>query len=99
MVETVISSATILLIIAVLTESVTEVLKQVTPKGVIRDRVTYFVSIVVGVALAFAFDLNVFGLDGIGQHITTVAVGLIVSRGANYVNGFMKSIGALRGRD
>lgn len=82
--------------VAVLTESLTEVVKNAMPNGVVRDRVTYAVSIVIGVVLSFSFDLNIFGLEGFGGYVAIVSAGLIASRGANFVNGFVKKVGIIK---
>jgi hypothetical protein len=85
-----------LVLVAILTESLTEIIKHAF-NGIIKDKFTYLLSLVVGVVLAFAFDLNLFGLEGEHKYVSIVAAGLITSRGANYVNGFMKKFELLRG--
>lgn len=85
-----------LLLVAVLSESLTEIVKNIFPNNVIKDRITYIISIIVGIGLAFAFDLNLLGLEGIAKYVSIVAAGLIASRGANYVNGFMKKFDILK---
>lgn len=94
--DVLVSSGALLLIVAILTESVTEVIKSIFPKGSIQDKVTYGVSVLVGLVLAFAFHLNIFGLNGFGEYVSIVFAGLIASRGANYVNGFLKKFDILR---
>lgn len=92
--EVIFASGVSLVLVAILTESVTEVIKTIVPK--VKDKVTYSVSVIVGIVLAFAFDLNLFGLEGYGEYVSIVFAGLIASRGANYVNGFMKKFEFLR---
>jgi len=96
MVETLIENGTLLVVIAVLTEAVTEIVKNLFPKGSIQDKVTYALSIIVGIVLAFAFNLNLFGLGGNAEYVSIVFAGIIASRGANYVNGFLKKFNILR---
>lgn len=90
------SNGVLLLVVAILTEAATEIVKNLFPLGVVEDKITYAVSIAIGVALALAFDLNVFGLEGYGEYVSIVFAGLIASRGANYVNGFLKKFEVLR---
>ncbi|WP_145052474.1 hypothetical protein [Paenibacillus xylanexedens] len=82
-------------LVAFLTEAVTEVLKQVIP---IKDRMTYVVALVVGVGLAFVFQVDLFSLSGVGHYVSIALFGVLASRGANYINGFLKQIGAITGR-
>lgn len=96
MLEVFFASLTLLLVVAILTESVTEIIKNLFPQGAVQDKVTYAISIVVGVALAFGFELNIFGLEGFGAVVSQILAGIVASRGANYVNGFMKKFEILR---
>jgi 1,4-dihydroxy-2-naphthoate octaprenyltransferase len=96
MVEIILAKIGLLLVIAFLTESLTEILKNVLPDGVIKDKLTYGLSIAVGILLTYSFGVNLFGLEGIGKHVSEIAAGILASRGANYVNGFAKKIGILR---
>jgi hypothetical protein len=83
------------LLVAFLTEGVTEILKALFPDK-IKDRATFFTSVGVGIILAFAFGINPFGLTGFGAYVTTVAAGILASRGANYLNGFLKKVGVIK---
>lgn len=83
------------LLVAMLTEGVTEILKAIFPNA-IRDKATFATSIVIGIVLAFAFSLNPFSLTGYAAHVSTVAAGILASRGANYLNGFLKKIGVIK---
>lgn len=96
MLELLFASATLLLFISIMTESVTEVIKNLLPEGLIQDKLTYGVSIVVGVGLAIVFDLNPFGFEGAADITIKIMMGMVASRGANYVNGFMKKFEILR---
>lgn len=91
MVEIILSNMGLLLVIAILTEAATEVLKQLFP-DYIQDRVTYFVSIFVGIALAYALNANVFMLGGWAMHVSLIFAGLIASRGANFIHGVAKRL-------
>ena len=87
---------TMLVLVAILSESLTEVVKNALPK-VVKNKITYVASIIIGVALAYAFDLNFLALEGVyAKHVSIVAAGLIASRGANYVHGLMKELGAIQ---
>lgn len=86
----------VFIFVAILTESLTEIIKNLIPNGVVKDKLTYALSIVVGITLAFAFNLNIFELDGFGKYVSIVTAGIIASRGANYVNGFLKKFNILR---
>ncbi len=83
------------LMVAGLTEALTEVLKTMFPAQV-QGRVTYALSIAIGIGLAFAFALNPFGLVGVAGYAATVAAGILASRGANYLNGLLKQLGIVQ---
>ncbi|ALA07187.1 hypothetical protein SECTIM467_57 [Brevibacillus phage SecTim467] len=84
------------ILVAFLTETLTEILKNMIPNDTIQDKGTYVLSIVIGVILAYAFALNPFALVGAAKHVSIVSAGLIASRGANFVNGFMKQVGIIK---
>jgi len=86
---------TLWLIVGFLTESVTEILKALFSDK-LKDKATFFTSMVVGILLAFAFGLNPFGLTGYGAYASTVVAGILASRGANYLNGVLKEIGVIK---
>lgn len=86
---------TVWILVALLTEGLTEVLKNLFPK-VVQDKVTYSASILIGVGLAYAFSLNPFGLVGVSAHASTIAAGILASRGANYLNGFLSKVGVVK---
>ncbi|MWV43078.1 hypothetical protein GRF59_05495 [Paenibacillus sp. HJL G12] len=88
----IVTTAGLWILVAGLTESITEILKNLFPEK-IRDKVTYTVSIGVGVALAFAFRLNPFGMTGATMYASMVAAGILASRGANYLNSLLKKLG------
>jgi len=85
------------LFVAGLTEALTEFVKNLFPK--LKDRGTYGVSILIGIALAFVFGLNPFGLVGIGAYASTVIAGILASRGANYLNGLLKKFGIVGNKE
>jgi hypothetical protein len=86
------------LLVALLTEGITEIIKALFSEK-IKDKATFATSIVVGVVLAFAFGLNPFGLTGAAAYVSTVAAGLLASRGANYLHDFLKRVGVLKPLD
>lgn len=88
------ATVAIWLFVAGLTEALTELVKNLIPIG-IKDKATYAVSMVIGIALAIAFGLNPFGLVGAGAYVSMVAAGILASRGSNYLNGLLKKIGII----
>ncbi|HDW3054817.1 TPA: hypothetical protein RMI67_002433 [Bacillus cereus] len=94
--QSMLENGALLVILAILTESLTEILKNMIPNRTIQDRFTYLLSIFVGISLAFAFNLNFFDLNGYGKYISIISAGLLASRGANYANGFLKKFDILR---
>ena len=86
----------LLLFIAVLGEAITEALKALIPVK-FQGQSTYFLSMAVGIALVFIFKLNLFGLVGNAMTASMFIVGILVGRGSNYVNGFLKRIGVIQG--
>lgn len=93
--ESVISAIGLWLLVAGLTEAVTEVLKSLFSEK-LQGRATYATSILVGITLAFAFGLNPFALAGPAGIVSTVAAGILSSRGANYLNGLLKKLGIVQ---
>jgi hypothetical protein len=81
------------LLVAGLTEAITEIVKNMFP---VKDKVTYGISIGVGVILAIAFGLNPFGLTGMAAYTSMVAAGILASRGSNYLNGLLKKLGIVK---
>ena len=60
-----------------------------------KTAITQMVTIVVGVALAFAFSADVFiplGLT-VNHYVGIVLTGIVMSRGSNYVNDLISRIG------
>ncbi|MED1954601.1 hypothetical protein [Brevibacillus centrosporus] len=88
-------SITAWILVALLTEGVTEIIKVMFPEH-IRDKAAYATSIVVGIVLAFAFNLHLFELTGPSAYIATAAAGILASRGANYLNGFLKKVDIIK---
>jgi len=82
-------------VVALLTESLVEVLKVIFPEK-IQDKATFATSMVLGIVLAFAFSLNPFALTGFGAYVSTVSAGILASRGANYLNGILKQLGVIK---
>lgn len=88
-------SITAWILVAFLTEGVTEIIKVMFPEQ-IRDNAAYATSIAVGIALAFAFHLQLVDLSGFSSYVATAAAGILASRGANYLNGFLKKVGIIK---
>ncbi|AKF95679.1 hypothetical protein ABE137_25500 [Brevibacillus laterosporus] len=95
MTDVILEKAQLLILLAFLTESLTEIIKGLFSKWV-KDQMTYSISILIGIILCYAFELNLFGLQHMWKHVSIISAGLIVSRGANYVHSFVKNVGMLQ---
>lgn len=83
----------ILITMGVLVEAVVEVIKSIFNEGKVNYSV--LLSIIVGILFAFTLRVDLFSLLGIEVHIAyvgTVASGLIVSRGANFVHNLISKL-------
>ena len=83
----------ILITMGILVEAVVEVIKSIYENGKINK--TVILSIFVGLLFAFTLGVDLFSLLGIDTHIAyvgTVATGLIVSRGANFVHDLIDKL-------
>lgn len=83
----------ILVTMGILVEAVVEVIKSVYNEGQVNK--TVILSIFVGLLFAFTLRVDLFALLGIDTHIAyvgTVASGLIVSRGANFVHDLIDKL-------
>jgi uncharacterized protein YacL len=79
-----------LLVIAFLTETIVEILKQFVIRIKMSALFVYFISIVVGLLLAFALHVSLFIKEDLfAYYIGVVICGLVASRGANYVHNFL----------
>lgn len=86
----------LLLFVAILGEALTEWFKQILPVE-FKDKSTYLLSMAVGIALVFMFKVNLFGFEtGWGLYASYIIIGILVGRGSNYVNGFLKRIGIIQ---
>jgi len=83
------------ILVALLTEGVTEIVKVVFPDK-IRDKAAYATSIVVGIIMAFALNVQLFDLTGSSAHVTTAVTGILASRGANYLYSFLRKIDVIK---
>ncbi len=84
-----------LVVVAVLVESLTEIIKSLFEGGSLNKSV--FISIILGLILSSTVNLDllrVVGLDPIIPYVGILASGFIVSRGANAVHDL---IGRVRG--
>lgn len=82
-----------LVIVAILVESLTEIVKSLFENGEFSTSV--FISIILGLILSFTVELDllkVVGLDPILPFVGTVASGFIVSRGANAVHDLISKV-------
>lgn len=84
-----------LVIMAVLVETLVQIVKAVYEEGRINTNVV--ISIVVGLVLAFSFSMDIFAVLGFTAGIPlvgTIATGLIISRGGNFVHDLFNRLGS-----
>lgn len=88
----------VIIAVAILIEGLVEYGKNIADMfygGEKKTAITQMVTIVVGVALAFAFSADVFiplGLT-VNHYVGMVLTGIVMSRGSNYVNDLISRIG------
>ena len=85
---------TIIFVGAILIESITGILKSAFDGG--KFSKTIALSIVLGIAFAVAFNLDLFTLVGLESNIPYLAQalsGIILSRGANYIADLLNKFG------
>lgn len=81
------SILTQVIIMAFLVEAIWETLKMVWQEGKLcKDRIG---ALVVGLVIAFAINVDLFvaiGLTPVFEYVGTIATGILVSRGGNYIH-------------
>ena len=88
----------VIIAVAILIEGLVEYGKNIADMfygGEKKTAITQMVTIVVGVALAFAFSADVFiplGLT-VNHYVGMVLTGIVMSRGSNYVSDLISRIG------
>ena len=88
----------IIVAVAILIEGLVEYGKNITDMFYGGDRktaVTQIITIIVGIALAYAFNADMFiplGL-AVNHYIGMVLTGIVMSRGSNYVSDLIGRIG------
>lgn len=88
----------VIVAVAVLIEGLVEYGKNIANMfydGDKKTAITQIVTIVVGIALAFAFNANMFvplGLS-VNNYVGMVLTGIVMSRGSNYVSDLIGKIG------
>ncbi len=88
----------VIVAVAVLIEGLVEYGKTIVNMFYEGDRktgVTQIVTIIIGIALAFAFNANMFvplGLS-VNNYVGMVLTGIVMSRGSNYVSDLITKIG------
>ena len=88
----------VIIAVAVLIEGLVEYGKNIANMFYEGDRktgVTQIVTIIIGIALAFAFNANMFvplGLS-VNNYVGMVLTGIVMSRGSNYVSDLITKIG------
>lgn len=88
----------LLIILTILTEKITQLVKDLLPESAFTERGKRIISSVIGIALAFTVQVDLLGILGINSmnpYIGTIISGLVISGGANYVHdlfGAIKSI-------
>ena len=88
----------VIIAVAILIEGLVEYGKNIANMfydGDKKTAITQIVTIVVGIALAFAFNANMFvplGLT-VNNYVGMVLTGIVMSRGSNYVSDLIGKIG------
>ena len=88
----------IIIAVAILIEGLVEYGKNITDMfygGEKKTAITQIVTIIVGIALAFAFNADMFvplGLT-VNHYIGMVLTGIVMSRGSNYISDLIGKIG------
>lgn len=88
----------VIIAVAILIEGLVEYGKNIANMfydGDKKTAITQIVTIVVGIALAFAFNANMFvplGLT-VNNYVGMVLTGIVMSRGSNYVSDLITKIG------
>lgn len=88
----------VIVAVAILIEGLVEYGKNIANMfydGDKKTAITQIVTIVVGIALAFAFNANMFvplGLT-VNNYVGMVLTGIVMSRGSNYVSDLIGKIG------
>ena len=88
----------VIIAVAILIEGLVEYGKNITDMfygGEKKTAITQMVTIVVGVALAFAFGANMFVplVLTVNHYVGMVLTGIVMSRGSNYVSDLISRIG------
>lgn len=82
-----------ILVMAIVVESVVDIIKDVfVNKTVMWQKI---VSIVLGIVVAIGFGVDLFAMFGLTStipYLGTVLSGLLMSRGANYINDILAKI-------
>lgn len=82
----------IILLIAFLVETIVEIIKQQVPK-VMTEQSTMLISTLLGVILSILFQVGLFDTTEPGlKWVGLVIVGLVASRGSNYVHNWMDKL-------
>lgn len=88
----------VIIAVAILIEGLVEYGKNITDMfygGEKKTAITQMVTIIVGVALAYAFNADMFiplGLT-VNHYVGMVLTGIVMSRGSNYVSDLIGKIG------
>lgn len=88
---------TLIFIVAVLIEALVEYAKSIYAffeKDEFKAGITQLITILISIALGFAFNITLFSLLGITVNATldVVLSGIIISRGANYTSDFISKL-------
>lgn len=88
----------VIIAVAILIEGLVEYGKNIADMfygGDKKTAITQLVTIAIGIALAFAFNANMFvplGLT-VNSYVGMVLTGIVMSRGSNYVSDIISQIG------
>lgn len=84
--------------IAVLTEVLTQVIKATLKDGKlsINDTATYYVSLLIGILSAIAFNVSLFNTENnVLFYVGVALAGAIAARGANYAYDILNALSAI----
>lgn len=93
--ETMILPVTEMLVIGLLTETIVEVIKNLTPKR-FSDRGLQFISLLVSVSLCLMLNVSVFiNVPAAVIIVGSVICGMIASRGSNFVHSTIDAMASI----
>lgn len=90
--ETIVLPIKELLLLGVLIEAVVQVIKPLMPQK-LSEKGIQLISMALGMAFAIMLNISIFvGLEQSAMLVGSVCVGLIASRGSNFIHDFISSM-------